>query len=141
MAVSPDGLLQLKGPNGSKWAVVEYKCPARLRDSVKHPYARNNNVPAYYMDQIQGICGLLNEYPDILQMIAQSTQCGIEDIFFIVWQPHQYHITRLKFDRDYYFNSLKPALESWYFKQYLPMAFLKYNDELELNSLIVKNEM
>jgi len=138
MAVSPDGLLQLKTDTKSTWAVVEFKCPARLRDTSGHPYARQNNVPEYYMDQVQGICGLLHEYPEILKMVDTSTCNEIQDIFFVVWQPHQFHITRIKFDQDYYYTSLKPKLHDWYFKQYLPFAFLKYRDELEPNSLTVK---
>ena len=139
MAVSPDGLLQLKANGKTKWALVEFKCPARLRHCSGHPYAKDNNVnvPRYYMDQVQGICGLLNEKPDILKMVEPSASEPIEDIFFVVWQPQQIHITRLKYDHEYYTDTLKPALESWYFKLFLPMAYLKHNGQLIENTLQV----
>lgn len=140
LAVSPDGLLQLKSKQGNKWALVEFKCPARARHSKDHPYAKDKNVPPYYMDQVQGICGLLNEKPDILKMVDSSdatSSVPIEDIFFVVWQPQQIHITRLKYDDKYYVNTLRPGLETWYFKLFLPMAVLKHNGQLIENTLDV----
>jgi hypothetical protein len=138
LAVSPDGLLKLRSKDGkTAWALVEFKCPARLRHCTGHPYAKDNNVPRYYMDQIQGICGLLNEKPDILKMVDGAACAAITDIFFVVWQPQQVHITRLKYDHEYYAESLKPALENWYFKLFLPMAFLKHNGQLIENTLQV----
>jgi hypothetical protein len=66
MAVSPDGILVLKGSHGNVSILVEYKCPARLRDSDGHPYAKQpHNVPPYYMDQMQGIMGFFNKFPDL----------------------------------------------------------------------------
>jgi hypothetical protein len=105
-----------------------------MRHSKNHPYAKDNNVPRYYFDQVQGICGLLNEKPDILKMVSEEAT-EISDIFFVVWQPEQIHITRLKYDHEYYTQTLKPGLESWYFKQFLPMAYLKYTDQLIENTL------
>lgn len=135
MAVSPDGLLKICSETETKWILLEYKCPARLRHSTGHPY--NKKVPCYYLDQIQGICGLLNEYPEILSMISKEKFPQIQDIFFIVWQPEQFHITRIKYDCAYY-TALKDKLESWYFTKFLPMAFLKHKNELVENSLQVK---
>ncbi len=134
MAVSPDGLLELKGSKGSVWAVVEYKCPARLRHSTGHPYCTSpHNVPIYYMDQVQGIMGLLNKYPDLLSYVSKTSVSrpeGPKACFFVVWQPLQVHVTRLPFDREYYTKTLEPALEDWFFKRYLPLAVLKHNGAL-----------
>ena len=135
MAVSPDGLLRLNGPNGHLWILVEYKCPARLRDTDGHPYANyKNNIPEYYMDQIQGIMGLFNKKPDLFSMaektagLCASSKPAIDHTMFVIWQPHQIHVTLLPFDHKYYSTSLEPSLESWYFTKYLPLAVLKYNN-------------
>ena len=131
MAVSPDGLLQLKGPQGSKWTLVEYKCPARLRHSTGHPYSTSkHNVPEYYMDQIQGIMGLLNKFPDLLKYICEGPHSAPLSCFFVIWQPLQMHVTRVPFDAEYYSKKLEPALESWFFQRYLPLAVLKHNGSL-----------
>lgn len=131
MAVSPDGLLQLKGPRGSLWTLVEYKCPARLRHSTGHPYCTSpSNVPVYYMDQIQGIMGLLNKYPDLLNYICAGPHEAPKACFFVIWQPLQMHVTRVAYDEDYYTKSLEPALEKWFFERYLPLAALKQNGSL-----------
>lgn len=142
MAVSPDGLVRLPGPNGTApvWALVEYKCPARLRDSEAHPYKKDRaNVPKYYMDQMQGIMGLLNKYPELLDQAAASqglpsvggpSTVGPQVAFFVVWQPHQIHVTRVPFDFLYFKGTLEPALERWFFDLYLPYATLKANGEL-----------
>jgi hypothetical protein len=144
MAVSPDGLIRMNGPKGPTWALVEYKCPARLRDSEAHPYKKDRyNVPPYYMDQMQGIMGLLNKYPELLDHAAAAagldregpTRIGPQVAFFVVWQPHQIHVTRVPFDSLYWSGSLEPALERWFFDLYLPYATLKANGELVENSL------
>ena len=143
MAVSPDGLLRLQGSRGYVWLLAEYKCPARLRDSESHPYAKSlYNVPEYYMDQIQGIMGLLNKWPDLLALGAASA--GVDHdaalaakgtvapvaAFFVVWQPKQIHVTRVPYDKAYYTETLEPALEDFFFKRYLPLAVLKHNGAL-----------
>lgn len=140
IAVSPDGLLLLISKTGqTKWCLVEYKCPARLRDSKSHPYAKDkHNIPEYYYDQCQGIMGLLNEKPDILHMISEARSSDlITDCLFVVWQPHQMHITRMAFNDKYYSEFLRPTLETWYFKSFLPMALLKHNKQLLNNTLTV----
>lgn len=146
MAVSPDGILRLRphdeGVSSSdpiRWLLVEYKCPARLRDTDYHPYrAYPHNVPEYYMDQVQGIMGLLNKWPDLLSAAEASVgldrmgpyKKGPTEAFFVVWQPHQIHVTRVPFDQAYYKDLLEPALEAWYFGMYLPLATLKHNGAL-----------
>lgn len=149
MAVSPDGLLRLSGTSGPMWILVEYKCPARLRDSSGHPYATSpNNVPEYYGDQMQGIMGLFNKFPDLLNgkgmnVVAESqvydtTEAPTENdayftvpmAFFVVWQPRQVHVTLVPYKHEYYTKSLEPALENWFFETYLPLAVLKHNGSL-----------
>jgi hypothetical protein len=151
MAVSPDGLLRLNGTNGGLWLLVEYKCPARLRDSSGHPYATSsNNIPDYYFDQMQGIMGLFNKFPDLIdgadKIVAEGSKVPIEGpegqlmernterlmpaAFFIVWQPRQVHVTRVPYKHEYYANELEPKLENWFFETYLPLAVLKHNGSL-----------
>ena len=135
MAVSPDGILVLNGTKGPRYILIEYKCPANLRDSQGHPYSKSPfNVPEYYMDQIQGIMGLLNKFPDLL--VAAKPPVGIIDYcLFVVWQPLQLHITRIPYKRKYYEDFLEPALKDFYFEKYLPFAVLKHNGQLKKNSL------
>jgi len=139
MAVSPDGLLQLKTTSGvSYWILVEYKCPAKLRDSDAHPYAKYKYcIPEYYMDQMQGIMGLLKECPKLLTYIdhEQTNFRGPEYAFFVVWQPRQVHVTLVPANWTYIENTLMPTLESWFFQKYLPMATLKHNGELVQGTL------
>ena len=128
-AVSPDGILELIGPQGPKHILIEYKCPARLRDTDSHPYAKHpHNVPCYYMDQIQGIMGYINKFPYLVGCTK------IEGALFVVWQPHQLHITKVPYEPKYYAD-LESKLEEFYFQTYLPFAVLKYNGLLKENSL------
>lgn len=121
MAVSPDGLLQLKGTTGNTWVLVEYKCPARLRHTEGHPYSSSEHcVPDYYMDQMQGIMGLLNT--------KLEKPCSAS--LFVVWQPLQVHVTLIPYKSEYYEKSLYPALRNWFFSMYLPLAVLKANGQL-----------
>ena len=120
MAVSPDGLLRLDGTCGPAWVLVEYKCPARLRHTDGHPYSTSPRcVPEYYMDQMQGIMGLL---PKLGRPCLGA--------LFVVWQPRQVHVTRVPFEQTYYTDVLEPALRNWYFTMYLPLAVLKANGQL-----------
>lgn len=130
MAASPDGLLRLQDADGNTvTCLVEYKCPARLRHTEGHPYARyKDNVPEYYMDQMQGIMGYLNKYPEL---VACAKPAGlITAAFFVVWQPSQLHVTLVPFQADYWSNSLEPALERWYFDKFLPAAVHRHNGSL-----------
>jgi YqaJ-like viral recombinase domain len=126
MAVSPDGLLFLDGSRGRMAVLVEYKCPAAKRDSERHPYAYSpHNVPEYYYDQIQGIMGLLNKYPSLI-----NVRTGPSHALFVVWQPRQHHVTLVPYDHESYNAKLEPALTRWYFDKYLPFAALKHNGAL-----------
>lgn len=143
-AVSPDGILQIDGPLGPKYILLEYKCPARLRDTDSHPYAKYKyNVPGYYMDQIQGIMGYLNKYSYLIskdcsesinKLSESALTCALTCALFIVWQPHQMHITMVPYEKTYYTN-LEKKLEEFYFELYLPHAVLQYNGLLKENSL------
>jgi hypothetical protein len=142
MAVSPDGILKLTSKERTTYIVVEYKCPARLRDCEEHPYSKSpNNVPEYYMDQIQGIMGLFNKFPDLLgqeenlQEGPQLTGSGPQWAFFVVWQKHQFHVTLVPYKKDYYNLELEPKLRNWFFELYLPFAVLKHN------GLLIENTM
>jgi len=136
MAVSPDGLLELYSDTECLWILVEYKCPARQRDSDAHPYARYaNNVPDYYMDQLQGVMGLLHDAPMLLPSSDKKTQL-IGHALFVVWQKHQVHVTLVPFETKYYKDSLEPALRSWYFSKYLPRAYLKHTGSLVEGTLL-----
>lgn len=144
MAVSPDGLLELYDSEGqSVWILVEYKCPARQRDSDSHPYARyNNNVPEYYMDQMQGVMGLLNEDPSLMPSSTTSGAInGPKHALFVVWQKHQVHVTLVPFESKYYTTSLEPALRSWYFTKYLPRAYLKHTGSLVYGTLLAGSDI
>ena len=142
MAVSPDGILILEGTKGPRYILIEYKCPANLRDSLNHPYSKSPfNVPEYYMDQIQGIMGLLNKFPDLLLGPCNlllgpcKEDKNLDFCLFVVWQSAQLHITRVPYKKKYYEDFLEPALKEWYFEQYLPMAVLKHNNKLKKNTL------
>jgi len=153
MAVSPDGLLILDGNYGAMSVLIEYKCPASRRDSSEHPYASSPmNVPEYYNDQMQGIMGLLNKFPELIVRAVKlnavtigghyhGTNEGLtvgppKNAFFVVWQPHQHHVTLVPFDSLDYNARLQPGLQKWYFDFYLPKAVLKHNGALVPNTLI-----
>jgi hypothetical protein len=140
LAVSPDGILRLEGSHGTAFVLVEYKCPARLRDSEGHPYATSpDSVPEYYMDQMQGIMGLINTTPvdstSVLKMAQESVGLPVKSgpmlwALFVVWQPHQLHVTLVPYRPSYYTEFLEPKLSTWYFQKYLPAAVLKFNGTL-----------
>jgi len=122
LAVSPDGILYYEDADGSKKvSLVEFKCPTRDNfDALVSPYAKyEHGVPTYYKDQVQGICGYLNE--------NKYANAVIEDIWFVVWRPSRTWITHLQVDKAYYQTFLKPKLFAWYFKLYLPALTKKYN--------------
>jgi hypothetical protein len=110
MAVSPDGLVDYER-NGKKCTdLVEFKCPAFLRNTADHPYAKwPNNIPPQYLAQIQGIMGYLNTHQSV----------HIQRCWFVVWQPHQTWITLVDFDQEYY-STLHTKIKDWYFKELLP---------------------
>jgi len=151
MAVSPDGFLVVNGPRGPKVFLIEFKCPASQRDSEMHPYRKYaHNVPEYYMDQLQGIMGLLNKYPELVKDAFLNSECNdvfeclgpklfnttfsIEESLFVVWQPRQMHVTRIPFNSKYYLTDLEPKLKDWHDK-FVYFSTLKYNGCLSKNSL------
>jgi len=135
IAVSPDGLLEVRGAYGNMVILVEYKCPARARHSELHPYSKHlHNVPNYYMDQMQGILGLFDKCRDLIQYEIEHVEPP-RSAFFVVWQPSQVHITLVPYEKYYFTDILFPALKKWFFTQYLPFAFLKETDMLLPNSL------
>lgn len=77
------------------------------------------------MDQIQGIMGYLNKFPDLVKL-----QRPIRRAWFVVWQPHQIHVTAVPFDEEYYSGTLEPGLRKWYFTKFLPAAAHKHNGDL-----------
>lgn len=122
LAVSPDGILEYEDSDGqNKVSLVEFKCPTKDNSNkLKSPYDKYElSIPPYYMDQVQGICGYLNQH--------KYSKSKFEDIWFVVWRPTMTWITHLKADQDYYKKILKPKLIHWYFKLYLPALTQKYN--------------
>jgi len=118
MAVSPDGLIDTMD---NQVDLVEFKCPARIKDSDEHPYAKYPlNTPSYYYSQIQGIAGYLIDHG-----------IKIRHIWFVVWQPKRTFITMHKFDENYY-RSMFTKLRSFYFDQLLILLTKKYNNEVHL---------
>jgi putative phage-type endonuclease len=127
MAVSPDGIIQYTHEGVEHTDLVEFKCPAYLRNTVTHPYAKyKRNTPTYYYAQTQGIMGYINaHHPD-----WKMNQC-----WFVVWQPHQTWISLQHFDEAYY-ESLHSKLETWYFKKLLPALTHKHNNLLSIGSAV-----
>lgn len=110
MAVSPDGLVEYEENGQQCMDLVEFKCPAFLRNTKDHPYAKwPNNIPPQYLAQIQGIMGYLNSHQNI-----QIRRC-----WFVVWQPHQTWITLVDFDQEFY-DKLHDVVKAWYFQELLP---------------------
>lgn len=120
MAVSPDGIVEYVDESGNMRAeLVEFKCPAYLRHTPRHPYAKwPANTPSYYRSQIQGIMGYLN---------AHHPRWAFRHCWFVVWQPHQTWITLHAYDAAYYTDALHPALRDWYFTRLLPAMTAKHN--------------
>jgi len=102
------------------------------------------------MDQLQGIMGLLNKYPELVKDALLNSECqelfeclgpkffdttfSIEESLFVVWQPKQMHVTRIPFNFKYYSTDLEPKLKAWHDK-FVYFSTLKYNCRLVKNSL------
>jgi len=102
------------------------------------------------MDQLQGIMGLLNKYPELVKDAFLNSECNdvfeclgpklfnttfsIEESLFVVWQPRQMHVTRIPFNSKYYLTDLEPKLKDWHDK-FVYFSTLKYNGCLSKNSL------
>lgn len=130
MAASPDGIVKYEEDGVIKYDLVEFKCPAYLRNTQNHPYAKFNNIPPHYKAQIQGIMGYLNNHT-----LMNFSRC-----WFVVWQPHQTWITEEKFEKDYYLK-LHEKLEKWYFSKMLPSFTHQYNGLLIKGSAQPQEEM
>lgn len=110
MGNSPDGLVDIMHPNGTiERGLLEIKCPYRQQFYTPDP------VPSYYYAQIQGTMGNL-----------QLPWCD-----FVVWTPTGLQITRVPFDSNYWEQCLLPALTTFYFDMYMPLAVAKENGELQ----------
>lgn len=118
MAVSPDGLIDTID---NQVDLVEFKCPAKCKDTNVHPYNKYpKNTPPQYYAQIQGIAGYL-----------KSNGIQIRNIWFVVWQPKRMYITLHSFDEEYY-NNMFNKLKKFYFDHLLPCFTKKYNGQLRL---------
>ena len=104
MGVSPDRLVKWIHPTeGERTDLIEYKCPFKYFKG--HPYAKHaNNIPDYYMTQMQGIAGYLG---------------NIHTIWFVVWTPKTLWITHVPVDFQHY-NSIVKELKHVYFTKFLP---------------------
>ena len=121
MAVSPDGIIKYT-LNGINYIdLIEFKCPAYLRNTSGHPYEKYpQNTPTQYKAQTQGIMGHLNKHHPEYKI----TQC-----WFVVWQPHQTWITHQPYDPQY-FDMIYEKLRDWYFTKLLPAFTHKHNNLL-----------
>lgn len=120
MAVSPDGIITYTINGVEHTDLIEFKCPAYLRNTKHHPYSKFNlNTPPHYLAQIQGIMGYLNNYGNY----------SINKCWFVVWQPHQTWITLHEYRNDYYLN-LFEKLHEWYFTKLLPAFTHRHNNML-----------
>lgn len=138
LAVSPDGVLCITGLLGPLYILVEYKCPAGQRHAKGHPYERHPNcVPKYYMEQMQGIMGLLRGHPELIgqkSLQEPESHLALPECLFVVWQPDKAYITRVPFDAQHY-SEMHTKLKTWYFDLFLPAAYKKYLGHLVPNTL------
>lgn len=123
VGVSPDGLLAYDDVDGTPvHALIEYKCPARDRDSGVHPYRDSaHGVPQQYMDQVQGIMGLLRAHHPTFK----PSVC-----WFGVWTPRRMWFVRIPF-RPTYYDALADGLGSFFFMRLLPALTMKWNEALQ----------
>jgi hypothetical protein len=126
MGVSPDGILQYDRNGTICYDLVEFKCPAYLRHSRGHPYAKHSrNTPPHYVAQIQGIMGYVNRHHETY---------NFQRCWFVVWQPQQTWITLHPFDEEYY-SKIHQKLQSWYFNGLLPAFTHQHNGVLEYGQI------
>jgi putative phage-type endonuclease len=120
MAVSPDGIVSYTLFGARRVDLVEFKCPAYLRNTRGHPYSKHpRDTPPHYEAQMQGIMGYLQAHSAFKPQMC----------WFVVWQPHQTWITEHPFDPAYY-DDLHAKLQQWYFTQLLPALCHKHNGVL-----------
>ena len=110
MGNSPDGIIHVTHADGSvERGLLEIKCPFRQQFYTPDP------VPSYYFAQIQGTMGNLS-----------LPWCD-----FVVWTPTAIQVTRVPFDATFWETKLLPALTTFYFDMYVPLAVAKENGLLE----------
>jgi putative phage-type endonuclease len=127
MAVSPDGIVSYEKEGTTYVDLVEFKCPAYLRNTAGHPYSKHPlNVPSYYKAQMQGIMGYINTH-------HPSWKFG--QAWFVVWQPHQTWITLMPYDEHYYAD-MHAKLKDWYFLKMLPAFAHKHNNLLSFGDSV-----
>ena len=107
VGTSPDGIVYELGVKG----LLEIKCPFR-----KTLYGK---IPPYYFDQIQGIMGF-----------QRLPWCD-----FAVWTPDELEVVRYPFDKEYFEGTLRPALETFYMKEYLPRLIKKERGLLKFGEI------
>lgn len=133
MGVSPDGIVVWRAPDGTvRKRYLEIKCPYYKWRSEEHPYAKHKplNCPPDYYAQVQGGMGYLRMEDERRKERGEEPEWGIEDCDFVVWQPHRLRIQRIAFDEGFFHGKLFPALQTWYFRTYLPAATAQYNGQL-----------
>lgn len=110
MGNSPDGVIVLRHADGRvERGLLEIKCPYRKTFYTPDP------VPSYYFAQIQGTMGNL----------------GLPWCDFVVWTPTGIQVTHVPFDAAFWDAKLLPALHTFYFDLYVPLALDKENGLLE----------
>ena len=120
LSASPDAYLtrgvpdEERGVMGDAMAteLVEYKCPASARNAQTdaHPYkAHARNVPAHYLDQIQGSMHLMRMlgHPDTKRA------------WFVCWTPARYWVTHVPYLPEYT-GRLVATLKRRYFDEFMP---------------------
>lgn len=127
LAVSPDGVLEWTRDGLHRFDLVEFKCPTRI-STEGHPYAKYpRNTPPYYLDQMLGIWGLVNEHGGIP---IEGTTAPLLDAWFVVWQPTCVWITHHSFSMSNW-SELRVKLRKWYFGRFLPALLWHFHGMLE----------
>jgi len=143
MGASPDGIARWVDPEGkTRRRLVEYKCPYFLLRTAGHPYAKHGDppLPPQYRAQIQGVMGMFADEDKRISDGAENKSLrgevwGITDCDFVVWQPKRCWVSRIPFDRQFWKETLDPALQSWFAERFLPAAVMQYNGVLKYGTL------
>jgi hypothetical protein len=138
LAVSPDGFCEFTDADGTrKLALLEWKCAYYScgKDGSTHPYASSRdarfapNVPPHYGAQIFGAAGYLNAAHDAGCLGALPLR--ITEIFFGVWMPMRFFVTRMAANDALYKTFLFPKLSKFFFDYLLPAMTHKHNGLLK----------
>lgn len=120
LAMSPDGEIEVQCFHQPPWApsvyygLIEYKCPFRDR-----PYM-NPSIPDYYFDQMQG-------------QMAVDGKARFCD--FVVWTSKELVVRRVAFNSDYWIKELFPALNRFYFDEFLPRLYFQSRNKLRTGEI------